>query len=210
MAGALWDFLTEHFGGLPQPWWAVLAIYETLLVGAWLVERALVRRFRRLSGDPTGSARKDRRYVRWWVLQLVLLQLPLLRAGRWRTPLPLAWPTVWTGVALALSGVAIRLWSLSVLRENFSYVVHVDKGHRLVTAGPYRLVRHPLYSGLIVFFLGVPLVICDLWILLVLAGYIGVSVTLRIRREERALRERFGAAYEAWRAKTRLLVPFIF
>jgi len=201
--------LEAHFALLPQPWWLVVGIYEAVLIGTWLAERALIRHYRDATGDPVGGGSRDRRYIAAWVFWLCALQIPLIRAGNYDGDLPESWLTVGLGLALALAGAAVRLHAISHLQENFSYVVAVTDKHRLVTTGPYRLVRHPAYGGLILFFVGAPLILCDVWSLLGVQIVVGISVSLRIRREERWMREQFGSAFEAWKARTTRLIPRI-
>jgi protein-S-isoprenylcysteine O-methyltransferase Ste14 len=200
-------FLRRHFAGMPDPWWAAPLLYEALLVGAWALEARSLRAIRAATGDPTEAARADRRYNGLWLVQFLLLQLPLTRAGRWWTPFPEGWLVPLLGAALACAGEAIRLRALRHLGANFSYVVRVGARHSLVTDGPYARVRHPLYAGLLVYFAGVPLVVREFWSWFVVMGWVGVSVAIRIRREERALEARFGDAFRAWKARTSLLVP---
>jgi len=204
---AAWDYLARHFVGLSPPWWASLAAYEILLLGAWLLENLALRRIRAATGDATGGGGADRRYNRLWLLQFALLQLPLLRAGRWWSPFPADATMPCLGIALALLGEWIRLRALRHLGREFSYVVRLGEEHRLVTDGPYRRIRHPLYAGLLVYFAGVPLVLREFWSWFLVMGWVVVSVTIRIRREERALEDRFGDGFRAWKRRTSLLVP---
>jgi protein-S-isoprenylcysteine O-methyltransferase len=144
-----------------------------------------------------------------WIFQFLLLQFPLMRLGRWTSPLGYSWGLTGLGTLVTLTGLWIRLRSIYVLHENFSYVVHVGDEHRLVTTGPYRFVRHPAYTGLILYFAGLALVICDLYSLEIFMAYVGVAVTIRIWREEKRLAARFGDEYRAWKKRTKLLIPWV-
>jgi protein-S-isoprenylcysteine O-methyltransferase Ste14 len=115
----------------------------------------------------------------------------------------------WLGVALYAAGGALRLWPVFVLGRRFSGLVAIQPGHRLVTDGIYGMIRHPSYLGLIVNALG--------WAL-VFRSTVGVLLTAltvpillgRIRSEEAMLQSQFGAAYDAYRARTRRLVPRLY
>lgn len=136
----------------------------------------------------------------------LLLQVPVGRAGRWWTPLHgLSAPLV--GLVLALAGGALRLWAIEHLGRQFSYRTRPVEERRLVTTGPYRLVRHPLYTGLLLFFAGLPLIVREFLSCCVIVALVSTIVAIRVRTEERALRERHGAEYDAWRGRTKLLVP---
>ncbi len=203
------EWLNWRYRLVPAPWWALFGIYVTLLVGAWLLEHLLLRRIRKVTGDPIGGARTDRRYVPLWILQGVLLLFPLWRAGRWSSPIPMSWTITTVATFVALAGMLLRLYSIYYLRENFTYIVNVQAGHRLVTTGPYRYVRHPAYTGLLLFFTGVAFVLSDLYIWFIVIAYVGVAVWRRIRMEERSLRAHFGDEYLAWRQRTKYLIPFL-
>jgi protein-S-isoprenylcysteine O-methyltransferase Ste14 len=194
---------------VPQPWWLVLGTFEALIVGAWLLERSILRRIRTESGDPIGAARTDRSFIARWLLVFFLLQLLLSRAGRLPQVLPRALWISALGAAIAVAGLWIRVRAIQALRENFSYVVNVGEKHRLITTGLYRRVRHPAYTGLIVYFVGLPLVTADLLLVVPSLVVVLLIVLRRIRIEERWLRDHFGAEYEAWSARTKLLIPYV-
>jgi protein-S-isoprenylcysteine O-methyltransferase Ste14 len=115
----------------------------------------------------------------------------------------------WFGVALFALGGVLRLAPVFVLGRRFSGLVAIQPGHRLVTGGIYGVIRHPSYLGLFVNALG--------WGLAFRAG-VGVLIALlmlivvlaRIAAEERLLQEAFGAEYDAFRARTWRLIPYIY
>jgi protein-S-isoprenylcysteine O-methyltransferase Ste14 len=205
----MWEYLSQHFRPNPGPWWALVLLFEALLIGPWLAEYFLLRRIRERTGDPIGGRTRDRRYVLVWVIYFLLLQIALYRSRHWLVVLPHTWAFPIAGSLLALAGVAIRLHAIRWLGQNFSYVVTVGEEHRLVTSGPYRLVRHPAYTGLILYFAGVALTLGDLWMLIIIVGGVAIAVTRRVRREERWLAEEFGAEYEEYRKRTRRFVPHL-
>jgi len=117
------------------------------------------------------------------------------------------WP-YWAalGAVLLLVGLLFSVWARVYLGRNWSGVVTVKADHELVTRGPYGLVRHPIYSGLTLGFLGTALAI-EQW-----RGVLAVVLALiafiqRIIVEERFMREQFGAAYDAYAERVRALVP---
>jgi protein-S-isoprenylcysteine O-methyltransferase Ste14 len=173
--------------------WASVALYEAILAGQWILERMVLRRH-------VGSLRFPAMAPVYWLL----LQIPLVRAGK-DADLGLALPLL--GVAVAVAGGALRLWALGNLSCGFSYRTAPVEGSRLVKTGPYRFIRHPLYAGAFVLLAGALLLLRDYrgWLGALLI--VGLSIARRIRREERAMRERHGAEFEAWRARTKLVVP---
>lgn len=115
----------------------------------------------------------------------------------------------WTGVALFLAGGALRLWPVFVLGKRFSGLVAIQEGHQLVTDGPYRLVRNPSYLGLLISVTGWALAFRSV-LGLVLAALFLPPLIARMAAEERLLASQFGAAYDAYRARTWRLVPYLY
>ena len=115
----------------------------------------------------------------------------------------------WVGFFLYSAGGVVRLAPVFVLGRRFSGLVAIQPEHRLVTGGLYGVIRHPSYLGLFVLMLG--------WGLAFRSG-VGVVIAVlsfgvllaRIEAEERLLSETFGAEYDAYRARTWRLVPYIY
>jgi protein-S-isoprenylcysteine O-methyltransferase Ste14 len=114
---------------------------------------------------------------------------------------------VWLGLALCVLGIAFSLWSIATLGRHYDLVLEVHQDHELVRRGPYALVRHPVYTGLAVHFAGACIATGNV---LLIAGTLLMSYPafyVRARTEERLLRERFGADYEAYAREVPMLVP---
>jgi protein-S-isoprenylcysteine O-methyltransferase Ste14 len=115
----------------------------------------------------------------------------------------------WLGVALFAAGGALRIWPVFVLGRRFSGLVAIQPGHTLVTSGVYGIIRHPSYLGLFVNSVGWGLAFRSG------AGVLLAALTIppllaRIRAEETLLRAQFGAEYDAYRARTSRLIPWLF
>ena len=113
------------------------------------------------------------------------------------------------GILLMLLGVLVRQWAIAVLGRFFSLTVRVATDHRVVTRGPYRLVRHPSYTGVLITFIGLGLAVQSLGGLLVLLGVFSLSYGYRIRVEEKTLLSELGPDYASYMKRTKRLVPFI-
>lgn len=118
-------------------------------------------------------------------------------------------PTLrWIGLALVVGGPALAIWAATTLGRHFDMDVEVHGGHELVRSGPYRIVRHPIYSALGLHYLGAILATGNL---LLAAGTLLVTFPafyLRASVEERLLRRELGAAYERYAREVPMLVPF--
>ena len=115
----------------------------------------------------------------------------------------------WFGVVFYAAGGILRIWPVFVLGRRFSGLVAIQSGHSLVTTGIYGVIRHPSYLGALVFMLGGALVFRS-GVGILLAVAILVPVLSRIASEEKLLQSQFGAEYDAYRARTWRLVPFVY
>jgi protein-S-isoprenylcysteine O-methyltransferase Ste14 len=123
--------------------------------------------------------------------------------------IPHAAVTFWIGLGLLWCGIALRFWSFKALGRYFTLIVQTSGDQPVISDGPYRLIRHPSYAGILLAVTGLSLFIGN-W--LSLAGLI-IAVTFalvfRIRVEERALSESLGDRYCNYAATRKRLVPFI-
>ena len=116
------------------------------------------------------------------------------------------WPVV-AGIALIVTGVGLRAWSIATLGRFFQYQIEIQAGHRVVTSGPYRYVRHPSYTGIALALIGFALASGDPLSLVPVVVLGGLGLAVRIRAEERQLTEALGAEYERFAAQRKRLIP---
>jgi protein-S-isoprenylcysteine O-methyltransferase Ste14 len=118
------------------------------------------------------------------------------------------WPVV-VGLSIFLAGVAFRYWAIVTLGRFFVFVVAVQEDHRVVDSGPYAIVRHPGYLGLLAAVGGLGLALGN-WLALAVCFLPPlIGFTRRIVAEERVLSEELGEPYRAYAARTRRLIPGI-
>ncbi len=115
----------------------------------------------------------------------------------------------WVGVAIYTLGGILRLAPVFVLGRRFSGLVAIQRDHTLVTDGLYGVIRHPSYLGLLATAVGWSLAF-RAGVGLVIAALIMLVLMKRIDAEERLLGQTFGAEYEAYRARTWRLVPYLY
>jgi protein-S-isoprenylcysteine O-methyltransferase Ste14 len=164
------------------------------------------------SGNLSPGVREDRAN-RWVIVALAVIglcdaYLPAYteRKGFWTLD---ADTVRWLGVVLFAAGGALRIAPVFVLGHRFSGLVAIQPGHMLVTNGPYKIIRHPSYLGLLISSLG--------WALVFRSG-VGVVLMLlivppllaRIRAEEVLLRTQFGDEHAIYCARTSRLIPGIY
>ncbi|HEV2320344.1 MAG TPA: isoprenylcysteine carboxylmethyltransferase family protein [Verrucomicrobiae bacterium] len=131
----------------------------------------------------------------------------------WQRPmnLPLTPHTFWSewiGAGACLAGLAIAIWSRWTLAGNWSSDVRFKQGHELVQTGPYRFVRHPIYTGLLIMCLAVAIQFGRLhqWLGVLI---IGIGLWIKLKQEETIMLQHF-SDYAAYRKRVRALVPFVF
>ena len=110
------------------------------------------------------------------------------------------------GALLTMLGVAFACWARYVLGRNWSSVVQVKEDHELIQSGPYRWVRHPIYTGLLLAFFGTGMAIGE-WRGAICVVIVAVSFWFKLKLEERWMRDNFGVAYETYMQRTKALIP---
>jgi protein-S-isoprenylcysteine O-methyltransferase Ste14 len=124
----------------------------------------------------------------------------------WASDLVFARPL---GVVICMSGLFGAIWSRRTLAGNWSSNVQFKQGHELVDKGPYRVVRHPIYTSLLLMSLGTAIAANRVG---AMAGFLSVfaGVWIKLRQEEKLLLQHFPDAYSAYKARVKALVPFVF
>jgi protein-S-isoprenylcysteine O-methyltransferase Ste14 len=114
----------------------------------------------------------------------------------------------WLGAAIAILGLLAAIWSRKVLADNWSNNVEFRQGHKLVERGPYRFIRHPIYSSILLMLFGTDLTINRLvGLASLLLFFIGFFI--KLKQEERLLLRHFPEEYPGYKARTKMLVPFV-
>jgi protein-S-isoprenylcysteine O-methyltransferase len=116
----------------------------------------------------------------------------------------------WLGIGLMLSGMALRFWATQVLGRFYTRTLRIAADQPVIDHGPYKILRHPGYSGVLVMWAGAGLATLN-WAAAaaVIVGMCG-AYCYRIRCEEEMLRSALGQPYETYRARTWRLVPFVY
>lgn len=123
------------------------------------------------------------------------------------------WPqnvfTFWTGAAVMLAGLGFAVWARIHLGKFWSGAITLKEGHRLIRSGPYRLVRNPIYTGILTGVAGTAIALGNVRGLVALA-ILYATYSWKIRREERLLATEFGDEYARYRREVPALAPFLF
>jgi protein-S-isoprenylcysteine O-methyltransferase Ste14 len=177
--------------------WILFFIY-------WQIKAANAKTTQRL--EPAAS-----RILRVFVFVIAIALLSITRI-----PLPWLylqlWPTglwsFWLGAAITIAGLLFAIWARVHLGRNWSRSVTIKQDHELITTGPYGVVRHPIYTGILTGFLGMAIAMSQVrgfivFVLIFLVLWIKLSI------EEQWMRSQFGETYATYAHKTAALVPYL-
>jgi protein-S-isoprenylcysteine O-methyltransferase Ste14 len=116
--------------------------------------------------------------------------------------------TFWLGATITAAGLLFAVWAREHLGRNWSRSVTIKQDHQLIVTGPYAVVRHPIYTGILTGFLGMTLAVAEIRGII---AFVLVSLVLwsKLRLEEQWMRTQFGAPYEAYSHRTAAVVPFV-
>ena len=189
----LWFF--ESF--FPVVWIAFIVYWRIKAIGTKTTQRV----------EPAAS-----NIVRTLTFLIVIVLLSTTRI-----PLPLLyrhlWPSglwsFWIGAAITVAGLLFAVWARVHLGANWSRSVTIKQDHELITTGPYALVRHPIYTGILTGFLGTAIALSQVrgaiaFVLVFLALW------AKFRLEENWMRSQFGETYATYENQTAALVPYLF
>lgn len=192
------------------------AVFREILIAGWLVLLPVLV-YHRIRSQATGE-RLDRRQEGWFVL-LTLRPVGLAHMAGLITylinPSRMAWAALplpiwlrWTGVAIGVTAGSLLVWTLVNLGRNLTDTVVTRKAHTLVTAGPYRWIRHPFYAATALTIVANGLAAAN-WFLLAAGTMTVALLVVRTRKEEALLLARFGDAYRSYTDRTGRFLPRI-
>jgi protein-S-isoprenylcysteine O-methyltransferase Ste14 len=112
------------------------------------------------------------------------------------------------GLAIALAGACFTLWARFTIGRNWSGTITVKTDHELMTRGPYAIVRHPIYSGLLLTLLGTAFVVGE-YRSFIAVGFAFAGWKWKSLTEERVMTEQFGEVYLDYKRRVKALIPFV-
>ena len=157
-----------------------------------------------------GAGRLAHRAYLAFLVAIVLLMTRLIPLHWLYRPL---WPqgllAFWLGAVITVSGLLFAVWARDHLGRNWSRSVTIKQDHELITSGPYAVVRHPIYTGILVGFLGSAIAMAEVrgFVVLVL---IFLVFWAKLRMEEKWMHAEFGETYDSYVRRSAALVPYLF
>jgi protein-S-isoprenylcysteine O-methyltransferase len=183
----------------------------SLLLGlVYLISELLLTATRRSrSRNGTKQDRSTLRVV--WLVIMVSVVAGIYVAKHWSAAALPHHPTfVVAGVVLFVAGLLLRWWAIITLGRFFTVDVTIEKDHQVVERGPFRMVRHPSYTGVLLAFVGLALTLDNWAALLVILLPISAAFIHRMNVEENALSDALGSQYTDYMRRTKRLVPFVY
>lgn len=178
----------------------------------WRVMEAIVdiRTYKRLRA---GAQRQDKgSHIALLCLIVVGILLGMLLASWVPATAITGAPDIlfWLSIVPIYAGIALRFYAITVLGAFFTTTVAVTPNQTVIETGPYRLIRHPSYTGFLMTWLGFALSLTNNWLsLLVIMGCTLIGLSYRIQVEEHVLQERLGQPYQEYMRHTKRLIPFV-
>ena len=178
--------------------WIAFLIY-------WRIKAANTKSTQRLEPAASGILRLLIILVAIVLLSTTWIPLPWLYRPVWRAGF---WP-FWLGAAVTVSGLLFAVWAREHLGRNWSSQVSIKQDHELITTGPYAVVRHPIYTGILVGFLGLAIALSEVRGFVVLVLFFLVFWA-KLSKEEQWMSSQFGETYAKYVHRTAALVPYVF
>ncbi len=187
--------------------WFYESIFPALWIGFLLYWQIKAANTKMTTRFESAGSRIVRSVV--FLIAIALLSLPHIPLPWLYRPIaPYSLWMFWLGAAITAAGLLFAIWARHDLGANWSRSVTIKQDHQLITSGPYALVRHPIYTGILTGFLGTALALDQIRgpiaFLLVFA-----ALWYKLRMEEHWMRGQFGDAYAAYSRRVAALVPFI-
>jgi protein-S-isoprenylcysteine O-methyltransferase Ste14 len=177
--------------------WIAFVVY-------WRIKAAGTKANQRVEPAASGILRALAFVIAIILLSTTLIPLPWLYRQLW----PSGLLAFWIGAAITVGGLLFAIWAPGYLGRNWSSAVTIKQGHELITTGPYALVRHPIYTGILTGFLGSAIARSQVRGVI---GFVLIFVVLwaKLRMEEQWMRSQFGETYATYAQQTTALVPYL-
>jgi len=180
-----------------------------LVSGVWIGSELLLSRLMRTRKGERGD-RDERTLTVIYAATVIATTLATVIAWSSAWPIGRLAEVRYFGMLIILAGMALRIWAMAVLGRFFTYNVALRDGHQLIRSGPYRVLRHPSYSALMLSFFGYGVALNHWLSVAVIVVPVFLAFNRRIAVEEAVLSGHFGDDYAQYKRHTWRLVPLIY
>ncbi len=167
--------------------------------GYWIIAAAHTR--------PSRPHRSGASFAIRLVIIVVLVLIFRISPRHWSTAAQNAYLQI-IGLVLFFAGLLLAFWARLNIKDNWGFPMSEKKGGELVTSGPYKFIRHPIYSGILLASLGTALGATLYW-LIVLAAFAIYFIWSTVE-EEKYMMKTFPKTYPAYRRASKMFIPFVF
>jgi protein-S-isoprenylcysteine O-methyltransferase Ste14 len=187
-----------HAGAIVSWFWIVHVL-------AWFAAAVFSKKTQQMQTDG------DRLLQSMWIWASAIL---LFGRNFTSTPLGLRFvpetsATILTGLVMVFAGGVVAWWARLIIGRNWSASVQIKQDHELVQRGPYRFVRHPIYTGFLLSLAGTAIVIGQ-WRGVLACALAFIGWVVKSRQEEAFMTQQFGAKYDEYKRHTKALIPLIY
>lgn len=181
-----------------------------LLCVAWIVAEIGLARKTKVDVNQVSDSETRSQWILWLTVVISLIAALIFKALAW-TPILIEYlPRQFIALVLFAVGLYFRYYAVGQLGHFFTTNVSIQREHKLIIDGPYRWVRHPAYSGLLIALAAAGLAMGDLVALLLLVVPVFFALRVRIDIEEMLLNKKFGIVYQDYCKSTRKLLPWLY
>jgi protein-S-isoprenylcysteine O-methyltransferase Ste14 len=195
LVGDLWRLSGVNAGTMLSVLWSIFGLY-------WLVSALSRKKTKKRESIAQRLLYMLPLIVAFWLLFNRAARTGWLATRLWHDRMEVAW----IGVLLTACGIAIACWARYHLGTNWSGVVTLKEGHELIRTGPYRNIRHPIYTGMLLAILGSAVTVGEVRALLAFV-IAWLSFYIKARREESFLSHEFGAGFIEHQRHTGMFLP---
>jgi len=186
-----------------------MAVRVLLVVTGLLWFSAEVRRSFHRRHDATTADRGSRILVQLAAVTGAAAAVVVTRLTPGRVLAETSPVAAWAGLGVLWCGVALRLWCFQTLGRYFTFTVATSEAQPVISAGPYRVLRHPSYTATLLVLLGLGTFFANAWGIVVLLAVVLAGLAYRIQVEERALTAAMGDRYRQFAATRKRIIPYV-
>jgi protein-S-isoprenylcysteine O-methyltransferase Ste14 len=195
---------------IPPPFvWPYALVFWAVYVWAMVPEIRIIRRARKASRDAGSKDRGSVQVMTAAMSTALVLAFPLAFFDPWPFPESIHPESFAAGMLLVVLGSLLRRYCWRTLGEYFTGDVQARAGQPVIRSGPYRLVRHPSYTGGLMMNAGVGLALCSLLSVTLLTVTALLTYIYRVRIEEHALVDTLGEPYRVYMRESRRFIPYV-
>ena len=137
-------------------------------------------------------------------------EMPVFDFLNFGAVLPADYFTLTAGTIVFMAGLLLRVWAIRILGRFFTFEIGIRKEHALIQEGPYKLLRHPSYTGYLLMLVGAGISLASIFSVVALVAPVMVFLILRMNHEESMLLKHFGDNYRAYQLQTKKIIPFVY